>query len=162
LTPPDRSLNGASSRGAGVASVGDMNHHRRTRRLVALPIAILLAVALPTVAGAAKTTTVAVKMTDFKVAPSLKSAKPGKVTFAVKNAAKMEHEIVVIKTKLAASKLPVKKGLASEKGAVGETGDLAGGKSKNLTLTLKAGHYALICNVIGHYQAGMRADFTVK
>ncbi len=27
---------------------------------------------------------------------------------------------------------------------------------------LKKGHYALICNLPGHYQGGMHADFTVR
>ena len=31
-----------------------------------------------------------------------------------------------------------------------------------LSLTLKKGHYALICNIGSHYSTGMRADFTVK
>jgi uncharacterized cupredoxin-like copper-binding protein len=73
----------------------------------------------------------------------------------------MEHELVVIKTNTSAAKLPVKNGEASEKGSVGEV-ELAGHKTKSLTLNLKKGHYALVCNVKGHYMAGMRSDFTVK
>ena len=45
---------------------------------------------------------------------------------------------------------------------VGETGDLAAGASKTITLKLAAGHYALICNLPGHYQAGQHTDFTVR
>lgn len=116
----------------------------------------------PAKAKAAGTAVVNVKLSDFKVAPSKASAKAGKVTFVVKNAARMEHELVVIKTARKASKLPVKGDKASEKGEVGEVEDIEGGKTKRLTLTLKKGHYALICNVSGHYQAGMHADFTVN
>ncbi|MEA2312683.1 MAG: hypothetical protein QOE28_2651, partial [Solirubrobacteraceae bacterium] len=36
------------------------------------------------------------------------------------------------------------------------------GAAKALTLNLKPGHYALICNLPGHYTAGMYADLTVK
>ena len=57
---------------------------------------------------------------------------------------------------------PVSGGRASEKGAVGEVEEIAGGRSKRLSLNLSKGHYALICNLPGHYAAGMRADFTVK
>ena len=67
----------------------------------------------------------------------------------------------MIKSTLKAARLPVKNGRASEKGSVGETGDLAAHKTKTVTLTLKPGHYALICNAPGHYQAGMHADITV-
>jgi len=72
-----------------------------------------------------------------------------------------EHELVVIKTSTKASKLKVSGGKASEKGTVGEV-ELGKGKSKNLTLNLKKGHYALICNMPGHYKGGMHVDFTVK
>ena len=51
---------------------------------------------------------------------------------------------------------------ASEAGNVGEIPGLAPGATKTLRLTLKAGHYALICNMAGHYMAGQRIDFTVK
>ena len=53
-------------------------------------------------------------------------------------------------------------GRASEKGAVGGVEDIAGGRSKKLSLNLSKGHYVLICNLPGHYAAGMRADLTVK
>jgi uncharacterized cupredoxin-like copper-binding protein len=86
----------------------------------------------------------------------------GKVTFTVSDKGDMQHELVVIKTSKSASKLPVSGNRASDKGAVGEVEDIAGGKSKKLTLNLKAGHYVLICNLPGHYKGGMRSDFTVK
>jgi uncharacterized cupredoxin-like copper-binding protein len=36
------------------------------------------------------------------------------------------------------------------------------GVTKTLKLNLKPGHYTLICNFPGHYQAGQHTDFTVK
>jgi uncharacterized cupredoxin-like copper-binding protein len=68
----------------------------------------------------------------------------------------------LIKTSKKAGKLPVRGGRASEKGAVGEVEDLAGGKTKRLSLNLKKGHYVLICNLPAHYTQGMRTDFTVR
>lgn len=41
-------------------------------------------------------------------------------------------------------------------------GDMEAGASKTLTLKLDKGRYALICNIPGHYAAGMFADFTVS
>ncbi|MGZ4189647.1 MAG: plastocyanin/azurin family copper-binding protein [Actinomycetota bacterium] len=35
------------------------------------------------------------------------------------------------------------------------------GTSKTLTITLKPGHYALVCNLPGHYRMGMHQDFVV-
>jgi uncharacterized cupredoxin-like copper-binding protein len=100
-------------------------------------------------------------LTDGHIAISQKSATHGKVTFSVKNSGSGEHELVVIRTSAKAAKLKVSGGKASEKGSVGEV-ELAKGKSKSLTLNLAKGHYALICNLPGHYQGGMRVDFTVK
>ena len=137
--------------------------HRRIAVLGALAVlaAALIAVLLASTSNAASKSTT-VTLSEFKVAASPKSVSHGKVTFTVKNKGDMEHEVVVIKTSKAASKLPVSGKEASEKGAVGEVEDIAGGKSKQLTLNLKKGHYVLVCNLPGHYKAGMRTDFTVK
>ena len=131
----------------------------RTSCAAAATLAAAVLVAAPATDAAS---TVSVKLSDFKVTPSKTSAAHGSVTFRVKNAAGMEHELVVIKTSRKAANLPTSSsGKASEKGSVGEV-ELGAGKSKSLTLNLKKGHYALICNVGGHYKAGMHADFTVK
>jgi uncharacterized cupredoxin-like copper-binding protein len=50
---------------------------------------------------------------------------------------------------------------ASEAGSIGEVSGLKAGQSKTLTLHLKPGHYALICNEPGHYMSGMHTDFRV-
>ena len=129
--------------------------------LGALLLAAVAAVAIAATASAGSKSA-SVTLSDGKVAVSPKSATHGKVTFSVKNKGEMEHELVVIKTTKAASKLPVSNRRASEKGEVGEVEDIAPGKSKKLAVKLAKGHYALICNIPGHYAAGMHADFTVK
>jgi uncharacterized cupredoxin-like copper-binding protein len=103
---------------------------------------------------------VSVTLSEFKLAPSATKAKGPSVTFDVQNDGKMPHEFVVLRTTKQAAGL----GHASkinEAGNVGETGDIAPGKSKSLTLHLKPGHYSLVCNLPGHYMAGMHRDFTV-
>ena len=45
---------------------------------------------------------------------------------------------------------------------MGEIGDAQPGAAKALRLRLTPGHYALICNLSGHYMAGQHADFTVR
>ena len=109
----------------------------------------------------AKGNTVVATLTEMKVVPVPKTAKAGNVTFDTLNKGQLPHEMVVIKTDKPANSL----GTGSEvpaTGAVGETGDIAAGQSKKLTLKLAAGHYALICNLPGHYVAGMYADFNVS
>jgi uncharacterized cupredoxin-like copper-binding protein len=104
---------------------------------------------------------VGVRLTDFKINPAVSSVPAGKVTFVASNAGATKHEMVVIRTDKPAGSL-LKGSRASEAGAVDEIGDFAAGRTKRLTLNLKPGHYALVCNLPGHYKAGMFADFTVK
>lgn len=98
---------------------------------------------------------------EWSVGVSESKAKAGKVTFNVKNAGKTTHEFVVLRTSEQADKLGTGNRV-SESGNVGETGDIAPGKSKSVTLDLKPGHYSLVCNLPGHYKLGMRTDFTVS
>jgi uncharacterized cupredoxin-like copper-binding protein len=104
---------------------------------------------------------VPVSLKEFTITPTAKQAAAGKVTFNVKNDGTVTHEFVVLKTNKPAGSL-LKGDRADETGNVGETGDLAVGASKSITLNLPAGHYALICNLPGHYKAGQHTDFTVK
>ena len=86
----------------------------------------------------------------------------GKVKFTVTNNGSVTHEYVVLDTPTPAAKLPVSGGRASEAGNIGETGDVRAGETKTFTLNLKPGHYAIVCNLPGHYLAGMYTDLTVK
>ena len=137
--------------------------HRRVGLLGLLAVlaAVIAAIAVATNSDAATKST-KVTLSEFKISASPKSVSAGKVTFTARNTGDMEHELVIIKTSKSASKLPVSNNRASDKGEVGEIEDVAGGKSKKHSFNLKKGHYVLICNIPGHYKAGMRADFTVK
>ncbi|AFQ51884.1 plastocyanin/azurin family copper-binding protein [Burkholderia cepacia] len=93
------------------------------------------------------------------------NVKSGRVTLDVKNAAdnNMEHELVVLKTDLSDDALPVSKGqvLEHKLRKIGEVEDIAPGRSKRASFKLAPGHYALICNKPGHYEAGMHAALVV-
>lgn len=132
------------------------------RKLIVIVAAVAVASGLAAQAAVAATPTVKVDLMEFKVLPSAKSAKAGKLTFAVKNIGKVDHELLVVKTKLAPNKLPVKKGVAVVKGKVGEVKALKPGKSGKVTLTLAKGKYVLLCNLPGHYPAGQYTGFSVK
>jgi uncharacterized cupredoxin-like copper-binding protein len=102
-----------------------------------------------------------VSLKEFTITPNSSQASAGKVTFNVRNNGTVPHEFVVLKTNKPAADL-LKGAEADESGNVGETGDLKVGASKSLSLNLAPGHYALICNLPGHYKAGQHVDFTVK
>ena len=111
------------------------------------------------------------KMT-MTVSPA--TAPAGKVTFTVKNNGTITHELIVLKTPTEYTKLPISDAgdppapvtsganKVSETTSVGETGDVAKGETKSVTLDLDAGAYVLVCNIAQHYGLGMRAPFTVS
>jgi nitrite reductase (NO-forming) len=101
----------------------------------------------------AKTTTSAVKQgparqqiqvseAEFKITLATTSLKHGTVTFVVKNAGKIPHDLAIAGTSL---KTPL----------------IAPGKTATLTAPLKAGPIELYCTVPGHKQAGMDLKVTV-
>jgi uncharacterized cupredoxin-like copper-binding protein len=90
--------------------------------------------------------TIPVSETEFKVALSVQKVASGKVTFTVRNAGKIQHDLVVSGPGVnGAAKTPL----------------LDPGKSATLTVTLAAGSYTLYCSVAGHRAAGMVAKLNV-
>ena len=131
--------------------------------LLLTSVAAIAVVALA-VAGTASSAAPKVKITlkEFKLQPAPKAVKAGPVTFTVTNAGSIVHEVVVIKTDAAPGSLPVTNDRVGEKGAIGEVPDVPPGKTKQVTLNLKAGKYVLLCNLKGHYKLGQWSAFTVK
>ncbi len=138
------------------------------KRLVTIAItalALLAACGGPGTTGAQSAGTVAVKLADNGISLDRSSVAAGKVTFRITNAGSIEHELAVLKTALAADKLPTnpdKPGKVKEDGNVGEVEDIAVKETKDLVLDLQPGQYALICNLPAHYGMGMHTAFTVK
>lgn len=104
---------------------------------------------------------VAVQVDEYSVFPATQGAPVGKVRFVVTNVGTIEHEFVVIKTAKPAGNL-LKGNEANETGAVGELDGVKPGNARVLILNLKRGHYALLCNLPGHYRTGQFADFYVR
>lgn len=97
---------------------------------------------------------------------SRRSAPAGVVTFKVTNASKDTiHEMIVMFLAEPGRPLPYIVGDnrvdEDKSGDKGEVSELDPGKSGSLTVPLKAGKYLLICNVAGHYAAGMWTEFEV-
>jgi uncharacterized cupredoxin-like copper-binding protein len=118
-------------------------------------------------------TVVAVSLQEWSVVPAQSSAPAGDVTFEVTNDGPEDvHEFVVLRTDLDPADLPVdENGVVSEEGegieVVDEIEDIPVGDSQELTVSLEAGSYVLLCNIWSsdeseaHYQLGMRVAFTV-
>jgi uncharacterized cupredoxin-like copper-binding protein len=141
---------------------------RRFRLGLLLLVLIVAASATGVVArqGAARTgsSTITAKEIEWGIKTSKKTGHTGKITFAVHNAGKLKHQFIVLRTNLPANKLPLHGATVNLKkaGKVLGTITLAPGKNGRLSLTLKAGHYVLLCNLPAHYQAGQHAAFQVK
>jgi uncharacterized cupredoxin-like copper-binding protein len=121
-------------------------------------------VATPTIQSQSMATVqgpIEVSLAEWSVRASRSKAKAGEVVFTVTNIGRVTHEMVVIRTAKVASRL-AHGGEASEEGSVGEVSDLDPGQTKTVSLHLKRGHYALICNEPGHYMSGMHTDFIVE
>ena len=104
---------------------------------------------------------------DFAIGLDAKSSSSGETTFNVHNDGPSTHEFVVFKTDLAQDALPVgDDGNVDEEGEgvthIDEIEDIGNGCDASLTVDLDPGNYVLICNLPGHYAAGMHAEFTIK
>jgi len=115
--------------------------------------------AVPSTPAAAASVAIVVK--EWSVAASTKSITAGKVTFVVRNAGKMKHEFVVIRSNRHHHLLQMHGQQASEVGVKGEIEPFGPGTTKSLTLTLGPGKYVLLCNMPGHYKKGQYLAFTV-
>jgi uncharacterized cupredoxin-like copper-binding protein len=94
------------------------------------------------------------------------SAKAGTVTFNVTNWSRsVVHEMLVVAVDSPDAPLPYdfSKQIIPEDQvkALGETNELQPNGSKSIELTLASGNYLLVCNVPGHFAAGMVLAFTV-
>lgn len=106
-----------------------------------------------------------VSLNEFSLTPSVAKGEAGPVTFSADNEGKIPHELVIIKTDTAIDKLPVTNGKVDEDAAgetIGEIEEFQAGLTLAGTFDLAPGKYALICNIAGHYQSGMHAEFEVE
>jgi len=143
-----------------------VRHPGRARAALAVA-ASLLSVGLAVVAAPPADTATsvakgAVVLDEWNLVPSQPAVRAGRVTFVVRNDGSMTHEFVVLRSDRRAGALPVKGGRAVEAGRQGRISQIPSGASKRLTLTLPRGKYVLLCNLLGHYQAGQFAALRVR
>jgi uncharacterized cupredoxin-like copper-binding protein len=95
--------------------------------------------------AASKATQVKAVETDFHIALSKSTFKPGKYTFVAQNKGKTTHALMINGPGI----------------KMAMTKDLSPGQSANLTVTLKKGAYDIDCPVPGHKALGMNVNITV-
>lgn len=103
---------------------------------------------------------------EWAVEVSSSSATAGEVTFTVTNEGTIGHEFLVVKTDIPDGEIPLDGDHFSEDAGgievIDEIGEYAKETTETLTVELTAGKYQLVCNLPGHYEAGMHTAFTVK
>ncbi len=125
--------------------------HRTAIRIVSVPL-----IALAAASGAAVLTTapasasggptqVKATETDFHIALSKISFKPGKYTFDAVNKGQTTHALMITGPGL----------------AMAMTKDMQPGQSAKLTVTLKKGAYDIYCPIPGHKALGMNVAISV-
>ena len=152
---------------------------RRTRLLAVIGVAGMLAACAADGGGGASATsgdtdgtTIDVTLQEWAVVVAETSVLAGEVTFTITNEGPDDvHEFVIFRTDLDVSELPTdENGVVDETGegveVVDEVEDIPVGDTADLTVTLDAGSYALVCNIYdedegeAHYQMGMRTALT--
>ena len=91
---------------------------------------------------------VSVKETEYTLAPSALTLKPGTYTITVMNVGQFPHDMHVAQT--------------SDGTEVGGSPVVAAGQSAQFTVTLKAGQYTMWCAVDAHKSLGMEGTITVQ
>jgi uncharacterized cupredoxin-like copper-binding protein len=96
-------------------------------------------------ASASSVTTVKAVETDFHIALSKSSFKPGKYTFVAVNKGQTTHALMITGPGI----------------TMAMTKDLSPGQSAKLTVTFKKGAYDIDCPIPGHKALGMNVNITV-
>lgn len=103
---------------------------------------------------------------EWAVTVNKTSATAGEVSFSVTNAGTIEHEFVVVKTDYENGKIPKSGNTINEKApgveVIDEIAQFPVNDTRELTVSLESGSYQLLCNLPGHYAAGMHTVFSVS
>ena len=108
-----------------------------------------------------------VNLTEFKVGAAATTIAPGQVTLNITNSGTVQHELLVFRSNLAPSAYPKADGGIDEEGPgiqkVSDGDNLDPGATQSRTVDLTTpGTYLFVCNLPGHYAAGMYEVVTVK
>ncbi len=138
-----------------------------TKSAAAAPVvaASPTAAAAPTNVPTQAVRAVTVDEGEMYLHPSATELKAGIVAFVVTNNGSIHHEFVIVTGDPTGTKGD-EPGRVSEGNHIGgdngpEIGDISPGQTKVLTVTFAAGTYTAMCNLPGHYTAGMHFQFTV-
>jgi uncharacterized cupredoxin-like copper-binding protein len=135
--------------------------------LITSVVAIGLTARTKSVTAASAVPNVAVVENDFRIQATPTTVKGGLVDFTVANAGPSAHEFLIFRADRAPNALPTgSDGRVDESSdqitKVFDSGDnIAPNGSKVFHAALTPATYVMVCNLPGHYMAGMHQAFTV-
>lgn len=131
----------------------------RRRSIAMIPLMLLAACGA---GGTDEGNIVTATLHDDGIVLSQPGISSGPVSFRVENEGTMIHELEVFAGEDVS--LPVANGVADTSGLVliDEVEDIPPGSTMNLSVDLDPGNYVILCNLPGHYQAGMITELQVS
>ena len=108
-----------------------------------------------------------VELREFEVVLASTTLAPGRRTLEITNAGKAQHELLVFRSDLDPSKYPLENGDINEEGPgislISDGENIDPGKHQTRAVDLTApGKYLFVCNIPGHFKAGMFVSVTVR
>lgn len=132
----------------------------KSRAALLVPVVLALAACTSEVTPEA---TVAVTLVDDAVVLEPATVPAASIRFEATNEGTMTHEFEIF-AGATTTDLPVESNVAITEGLelVDEVEDVVPGATASLTVDLEPGAYLVICNLPGHFAAGMSALLTVE
>lgn len=136
---------------------------RAPARLATLLAAVVLAAACGS-DDEEPITTVSVELGEFTISITPRAVNTGEVTFRIRNGGAQSHDFLLISTEEPQDALHVENGVVVEEDydILEHVHEIDVGAERSVSSTLEAGTYLIICNVPGHYGAGMHAALTAS
>ncbi len=105
-------------------------------------------------------------VTEWSVDVDAEGAVAGEVSFSITNRGTIDHEFLVVKTDFPVGEIPLVDNRFEEDAegieVIDEIPEFPKGDTKTLTVELAPGNYQFVCNITGHYAAGMHTGFVVQ
>jgi uncharacterized cupredoxin-like copper-binding protein len=104
------------------------------------------------------------RMGEMFFRPKQVAVSAGRLRITQHNGGQVNHEFILVRSSADPASLDAPGGRVDEAKlkVAGEIPDVTPGQTKSKTFHLKPGKYIFICNVSGHYAAGMYGGLSVK
>ena len=143
-------------------------------RILVLPAALVLVILLAACSSTGEGGDVDVILDEWSVVTDVNSLPEGPIKFDIKNAGKLEHELLIVSSDISGGELPTKDDGSFDDDAAGvevehDIDAIEKGDATSRSYLLDPGSYVLLCNIIediegvetSHYAEGMWTELTI-